>query len=423
MKILFLSNLYPPNVVGGYERLCADVAGAFVQREHEVAVLTSTYGGKVQDYAGQTVHRSLTLLANADDIYSPFSADEAERARINAANVAILHATVAAEKPDVIFAWNLFFFDLSLLRALEGVGCRVVLMLTDNWLIAALDGDYIGGFFTGHVFGDKPFMPPAQPAAVTGWRRLLPSWIRAPAAPVVTPRFPLAEDAIFGAAFMRDLYADAGISFRSHKVIHNGVRIADMPSSAFRDRRQFCDPGTVRLLFAGRLVDLKGVHTALEALAHLRRTEPDRQFHLTIVGDGQDRAYSERLKGLIADLDVAPAITFQEPVREDALFRLFNEHDIYLFPSLYEPFSLTLIHALACGIPTVASAVGGNVEIVTDRESGILFRKGDAQDMGAGIMALVGDPELRHRVSARARTFARGFTFERMVTEMERYLI
>ena len=68
------------------------------------------------------------------------------------------------------------------------------------------------------------------------------------------------------------------------------------------------------------------------------------------------------------------------PPYPDSLPELFEEHDIYVFPSLYEPFSLTLIHALACGIPTAASRVGGNVEIVRDGVSGVLFKKGDPAD-------------------------------------------
>ena len=69
MRILVLSNLYPPNVVGGYERLCFEVTAGLAAMGHEMVVLTSRYGGKVADYPGQVVKtrrlRSATLTGPA----------------------------------------------------------------------------------------------------------------------------------------------------------------------------------------------------------------------------------------------------------------------------------------------------------------------------------------------------------------------
>jgi glycogen(starch) synthase len=118
----------------------------------------------------------------------------------------------------------------------------------------------------------------------------------------------------------------------------------------------------------------------------------------------------------------AADIILKPTVPEEALFELFDEHDIYLFPSLYEPFSLTLIHALACGIPTIASDTGGNPEIVHDGDSGLLFRKGDPADLVRAVKLLAQDPGLRVRLSQNGQLAARAFTFERMVGEMIEFL-
>ena len=87
MKVLFVSNFYPPKAIGGYERLCHEVAAAFVEAEHEVAVLTSTPDGVLRGYPGQRIHRTLQLLADPVDIYAPFSATGEERAAIDGANL------------------------------------------------------------------------------------------------------------------------------------------------------------------------------------------------------------------------------------------------------------------------------------------------------------------------------------------------
>ena len=111
------------------------------------------------------------------------------------------------------------------------------------------------------------------------------------------------------------------------------------------------------------------------------------------------------------------------PVQETELFKLFQEYDIYLFPSLYEPFSLTLIHALQAGIPTVASDVGGNPEIVFHEQTGLLFRQADAKHLAAQVVKFVHNKNLRVTVSSRAQDHASQFTFNRMINQIESYLL
>jgi glycosyltransferase involved in cell wall biosynthesis len=135
-----------------------------------------------------------------------------------------------------------------------------------------------------------------------------------------------------------------------------------------------------------------------------------------------DAAYLAGLRETVERQGLASSVELRPAVPEESLFALFQDHDVYLFPSLYEPFSLTLIHALAAGIPTVASRIGGNIEIVHERETGLLFAKSDGADLARAVAELAADPALRVRVSAGAREAAAGFTFDRMVDAMERFL-
>ena len=128
------------------------------------------------------------------------------------------------------------------------------------------------------------------------------------------------------------------------------------------------------------------------------------------------------MKSRLRDYRGPVDVRFAPLVSENALFDLFCQHDIYLFPSLYEPFSLTLIHALAAGIPTIASAVGGNPEIVRDFETGLLFRKSDAAELVKAIEQLAHDPALRNRFAIAGRNAAAGYTFQNMVDGMLAFL-
>ena len=418
MRILVLSNLYPPNVVGGYERLCHEVSTELAARGHEVTVLTSRHGGKVAEYPGQRVLRELDLLTGPD-IYTPFPGSAEDRAAVNARNLATLHRVLDEVRPDVVFAWNLFFLDASLLAALEASVYRTVVMLTDNWLLVMRNPEFVGAFFRDMVHGSTAFVPPPQPPA---WRAMAGRAKRGlQRLAGVTP--PRRLEAVFGSRFMRDFYAAGGSVFRTHRVIHNGVRQLPRAGGAAPDRSRLVQPGTLRLLFAGRLVDLKGADTAVDALPLLRPEELGvARITLTVVGDEQDVAYMRRFAEAVARSGRAAEIEMRPVVAEAELPALFDAHDIYLFPSLYEPFSLTLIHALAEGIPTIASRVGGNPEIVQDGESGLLFGKGDAADLARAIARLAKDPALRARLAERGQEAGRRFTFERMAGEMEQFL-
>ncbi len=418
MRILVLSNLYPPNIVGGYERLCHEVSSELAARGHEVTVLTSSFGGATTDYPGQRILRELKLLTGTE-IYAPFPGTAEERAKVNARNLATLVHVMEEVRPDVVFAWNLFFLDASILGALEASPYRTVVMLTDNWLLVMRNPAFVSNFFRDIVHGDTPFVPPP---ATPAWRTLAGRGKRA-LQRLAGLRSPQKLEAIFGSVFMRDFYVAGGSPFRSYRVIHNGVRQMARAAGTVPDRTRLVRAGTLRLLFAGRLVDLKGADTAVEALALL---DPQaigvERVTLTIVGDNQDLAYMSRFAEAVQRSGRTAQIEMCPTVREDELPALFDAHDIYLFPSLYEPFSLTLIYALAYGVPTIASRVGGNPEIVRDGESGLLFEKGNAEDLARAIVRLAADAELRARLSVAGQSTGRRFTFERMANQMEQFL-
>ena len=90
---------------------------------------------------------------------------------------------------------------------------------------------------------------------------------------------------------------------------------------------------------------------------------------------------------------------------------------------MYEPFSLTLIHALQAGIPTVASDVGGNLEIVLHRQTGMFFRKADSNHLATQVIKLAHNGELRKTIAAQARDYADDFTFSRMIGQVETHLL
>ncbi|MEA3545318.1 MAG: glycosyltransferase family 4 protein [Thermodesulfobacteriota bacterium] len=409
MKILTLSNLYPPNAVGGYEQLCFDVMHALAERGDQIVVLTSHYGGRQAEYSNQKVLPQLELLAEKDNIYAQFSASAIERERINKHNIDTLKQTLMTEKPDVVFVWNLHFLDPSFLAALETAEVQPVYLLTDNWLVAFHNPHFIATYFAEQVH-----------AVQGGWQRFIKTRFQRLLS-LRQQHQEMSGSAIFASSFMVDLYRQAGLSFARQVVIHHGIVPAEIQLVPL-DRSQLLHRQELHLLFAGRIVDIKGVHTAIAALPLVIQAFPQLRVQLKIVGDDRDQPYREKLREQLETLGIEAQVSFVPPVAEAELPQLFQHSDIYLFPSLYEPFSLTLIHALRSGIPTVASRAGGTPEIVLHRQTGMLFDTADSADLARQTIALAKTPQLRAELSRRACDVANQFTFKRMVDKVSDHL-
>lgn len=141
------------------------------------------------------------------------------------------------------------------------------------------------------------------------------------------------------------------------------------------------------ILCVGRLVPEKGFDIALEALALLLRAFPD--VRLTIAGEGPSRTdLEERTQAL----GLTNAVTFAGRVHPDRMPELMNQSTLVMIPSRYpEPFALVAVEAAHMARPVVATRMGGLVESVADRVSGILCAPDDAAAMAAAVAELLGD--------------------------------
>ncbi|MER3439254.1 MAG: hypothetical protein C4346_17615 [Chloroflexota bacterium] len=168
----------------------------------------------------------------------------------------------------------------------------------------------------------------------------------------------------------------------------------------------------LRLLFVGRLIDLKGVHLALQALAQL---PPDvSAATLTVVGDGPERA---RLEVLAHRLGIAHRVRFAGQLPRDRVLACYQDHDVLLFPTLRDSGGFVVMEAMASGLPVICLALGGPAMAVSD-ETGIRVRALDpsqvVDDLAVAIARLARDPELRHRMGEAARMRAeREYSWDR----------
>ncbi len=164
------------------------------------------------------------------------------------------------------------------------------------------------------------------------------------------------------------------------------------------------------LLFVGRIQPLKGLPVAVETLAALEHTDA----RLVVVGgtSGPDGAGEfQRVKTLIGDLRLQDRVTFVDPQPHHALSTWYRSADVVLVPSRSESFGLVALEAAACGIPVIASSVGGLRTLVIDGETGFLVDRRDSPAMAAKVDDLIGNPAAAALMGANAARHAANYSW------------
>ncbi|QEM48176.1 glycosyltransferase family 4 protein [Mycolicibacterium grossiae] len=188
---------------------------------------------------------------------------------------------------------------------------------------------------------------------------------------------------------LRDQLAADGIDPERIRVVPSGVN-----PTLFDDASPIAPHGGQCLLFVGRLHPQKGVDTLIRAMADLPTAQ------LAIAGDGPDRAQLERLA---ERLGVADRIRFLGFVAHDDVPALMRRGDVFVMPSRYEELGTAIIEAMACGLPVVASRVGGIPNLVADGDTGLLTPPGDAPALAAALRRVLTEPGLAGKLGAEAR--------------------
>jgi glycogen(starch) synthase len=406
MRILTISNFYPPHHVSGYAMLCSDVVEGLRARGHEVAVLTSTFGCGAP-VRQDRVHRLLALESPLD-YYRPIRGLFYPLA--NRRNVEYTQQVLEDFRPQIAFIWGLWNLSKRVAEEAERLcGPRVVYYLANPWPIEA----------NRHVaYWALPTRRRWLGPAKKGCRQVARVVLRAEwTSPAL--RF---EHAPCCSAALRDQLIGAGVGLKDAPVIYEGIDVASHVREG--SRREMPAPGgTLLLVYVGLLVEHKGVHTAIEALSMLHSSTLKR-VRLTILGSGHPE-YEARLHALVAARGLEEHVTFVEPISRTELPRFLARHHVLILPSIWEePLALIMQEALANGLVVVGSATGGTKEVIRTGENGLLFAAEDERELAAHVEALAASPDECRRLSeAGQRTATDKFTLERMVADLETYLL
>jgi glycosyltransferase involved in cell wall biosynthesis len=205
----------------------------------------------------------------------------------------------------------------------------------------------------------------------------------------------------------KNLISDYKIPRFKIRVVPNGVN-TDIFHPVSNDVHNLQD-----VLYVGRIDKRKGLGFLIDAVERLITDHPS--IRLIVVGKG---AYVKEVKVYIQDKAVRNHIIFLGWKDSRTLNQLYNEATVYVMPSIVEGFGMTLLEAMACGCPVIATDSGGAVDIIRHNYNGLLVSYGDAVQLAAFIHCLITDNTRRNRLKQNGLATIRNFRWEIIANQL-----
>ncbi|MCF7787302.1 MAG: glycosyltransferase family 4 protein [Prosthecobacter sp.] len=377
MKILVLTNLYPPHYVGAYELRCAAITEALRLRGHEVQVLTSNHGLQDnQPVLEPNIERSLHLHGCYGHPWLKLRALK----HLELHNNQTLRESLMVHQPDVVHVWSMDGLSKSLCLTLQRSAVPTVYNVSDNWISRSLTGDVWLNWWNRR---QGSFASRIHRALWTllGIRRRCD---------VIAPTNPISEihfnRLYFSSARLRELTAVQG-----HKVQHGGVIHCPVDTKHFQGTPVTRPPRN--WLWVGRLAEDKGILTALRALLLIKNSFAG---ELHVYGKGDD-AYVTMLKNFAAGNSLPVSWHSATPAEMPDVYRA---HDALLFTSeCEEPFALTPLEAMACGLPVIGTMTGDRRELFRHGQNAVTYDAGAATQLAERILLLQTEDHLRTNIA------------------------
>lgn len=216
--------------------------------------------------------------------------------------------------------------------------------------------------------------------------------------------------------FLRE-YKDKSIA------IPNGIKIDefDIPYSKEECRDKLGFPLNEKIiLFVGVLHKGKGPDVLIKAMANIMKSIPDAK--LLFVGRGGMKGELENLERLSERLGVENYVQFAGFVEGNLKPLYYKAADVFVLPSVmkHESFGIVNLEAMACGIPIVASRIGGVPDVVKDRENGLLVQPKDSNELADAIIHLLENEEEREKMGKNGRKKVEDYSWERIAEMTEK---
>jgi glycogen(starch) synthase len=356
-RVLMLSWEYPPRIIGGLARVVSSLSRELAHSGWEVHVVTADHPGTAEHESDGPVkvHRVKNQTDTTPDFLSWTS-------RLN---IGLLQYAIKLQNKEpfsIIHAHDWMVTDAAWTMK---TGFNVPLVST----IHATEAGRMHGIHNDM----QRFIHQVE------WRLTYESW-----------------QVIVNSQHMRsELIHLFGLPKNKSTIIPNGTDIEHFALDFDRQhlRNTLAAPSQKIVLYVGRLVREKGVQILLEAAPKVLNACPDTKF--IMVGTGY---YMDELKQQAQNLGIGNYVNFLGYVDDLELRKLYNIADVVCIPSLYEPFGIVALEAMAAKVPVVTSDTGGLKDFVENMANGITTYTGDSGSLAWGLLEILRNPELSKKM-------------------------
>ncbi len=364
MKILLITNLYPPQELGGYGRAMADFVWGLRKLGHEITVICSNapYLNTTHENQEYEINRSLSLKGSYEGGVNNIL-DPIKRSKIDQDNIALLKEILLDQNWTGILIGNLDLIGLEILPTLINTGLPIL-----------------------HHIG---FMEPSfSSLGIPKIKRYV----------LLSASYAVYESLVqkgFKVEHSNIIYPGARVELFDNNL--NKRKLPELPDGS--QNKPLC------IGFAGLLMSSKGLHTLIEALVKLKDLGI---FTRTYIAGGEfGHGYKEALENFLNQNHIRDSVFFTGSLTRSQLSRFFRLNHIFVFPSIYpEAFGIVQAEAMASGLALISSGVGGSKELVEPGINGWLFKKEDPNDLSQKLLKLAKNPQLIHTFGQNGKRIA-----------------
>ena len=392
MKICFISNLYPPSIIGGAEISVKRAADGLVKRGHEVFVITTTTDGKtsIEEVGGVKVYRinPLNLYAmynhqNQPELLKPIwhTID-----LWNPHSYLVVKKILKNEMPDIVHVNNFKGLSLSVFSAAKRLNLPLIFTAHDYSLICPRANLLNGS-------GEICTVPSRLCKVYVKIQKYLvdnkPDLVTAPSQFVIGK---LKESGLF-----------------------EGVKTIKLPLGIeLSDRKVKKSYNTIDILYVGGLSRHKGVHLLINAF----KKSESKNINLHIIGKGKDEDEFKKIAG--SDT----RIIFHGFVPDEKLMELYQKANLTVVPSIwYDNSPMVIYESLINGTPVIGSRIGGIPELIEDGYNGFLFETGNVGELRDKLEYLIENPSELKRFGEGAFESAKKYDMDKHIKKLEKLYV
>ena len=375
MKILVISNYYPPHYIGGYELACFNTVEYLKNCGHELFVLTGNHKQESDEIS--SVYRKLKYI----DYKNPSFLN---KHNIEVYNYNLTKQLIEMLKPDLVYLWSLRLISLSPAIAVQDLKSKKIFEIGDFWM---------KGYFSNTLFSKIK----------RGLKNILP--------------FTIGSNIEFSPAICVSnwLAKEMKTKYKSKElhIIPNGTKIQKHKKNTLSTK--------IKYMFCGRIDHTKGLDLALKALGNIKQRGIN-NFVFHIYGEG-DNVYINKCKSIIKVLNLTNEVVFCG--KKEDIQKYYPLYNILLMPTrMREPFGLVIIEAMAAGVVPIATNAYGPAEIIDNYKNGLLFKSENIEDLSTKILELHTNNHLYNKLSLTGlKSVSERFDLQNVKREVENILL